>query len=535
MTVQTLAQAAIWVNPASDNVAVAKYLLPAGLTIWIDSLSVTLTSEIPAGHRFAIFPIPEGADVRQYGQPFALSRGIQAGEPVNEKNTTNLSEERSRQIPRQSFPLAPWQGTFPTFQGFLRPDGLAGTRNWVAVIPTSMCSSHEARLIAETAERSGIYRREKWKHVDGVTVIPHPFGCGCMDYNPDEPSPRLGELATTLSMLNAMIRHPNVGAVLLIELGCEKTNLKALTEWMTGQPTTAEALAAALHKPAEFISIQQAGGTKAAVQAGLAAVERLLAAANLNQRQSLPLEKLALGLKCGGSDAFSGITANPALGEASDLLIRAGGRSLISEIPEFFGAEHLFASRAINAAVEKEIFAAIARFRAYLQSAGGHFEDNPSPGNRTGGLLNITIKALGAVAKSGQAPVSGVLDYLESVWQQPRGGLYLLYAPGYDQVSTPALVASGAQIVCFTTGRGTGIGNAIAPVIKIASNSELMVRMGADMDIDAGKMLNGEATVQTLGSEIFQKIIQVASGEPVKAEETGHREFAIWSEEKVTL
>lgn len=535
MSLPNLTNSVVWVNPSKDNVAVAKHNLPTGLVISDNSCTITLKTNIPGGHHVAITDIPEGEKIWQYGQPFSVSCGIQAGDLVSEKNTKNLPENINKKVPRILSPLTKWQGDIPMFQGFLRPDKLAGTRNWVVIIPTSMCSSHEARVIADSAENNGMYTRQKYNNVDGVTFIPHTFGCGCMDQNPGNQPQQLGELKTTLSMFHKVMSHPNVGAVLLVELGCEKANLATLTRWITGNSDNPADLAAAVHKPVEYISIQESGGTKATIQKGLFALERLLAEANKNRRQPISLEKLALGLKCGGSDSFSGITANPALGEASDLLVRVGGNSIISEIPEFFGAEHLFAARAINDEVEAEIFSSIERFRKYLQTSGGNFEDNPSPGNRAGGLLNITIKALGAIAKSGQAPVSGVLNYLEPIWNYPQGGLYLLYGPGYDQVSTPALVASGAQIVCFTTGRGTGIGNAIAPVIKIASNNDLMNRMHADIDVNAGKILDGDTSIEKVGNEIFQKIVQVASGEIVKAEENRHREFNIWSEERITL
>ena len=535
MNKQSLSSVAIWVTPSLDNVAIAKSTLPVGLEIDDELISLKLKTNIPKGHRFATTEILANTEIRQYGQPFALSSGIHTGELISESNTTFLPKG-SRQInTRNSLVLPPFQGDIPTFQGFLRPDGLTGTRNWVVVIPTSMCSSHEAKKISEIAEQSDLFNRKKWNNVDGVTCIPHTFGCGCMDVKPEEAITRLGEFSTTLTMFKNVIQHPNVGAVLLVELGCEKTNLSELTKWITGQSSDPTDLPAAVRKPVQYISIQEQGGTKAAILAGLSAVESLLVEANQNKRQTLPLEKLVLGLKCGGSDSFSGITANPALGEASDLLIRAGGNSLISEIPEFFGVEHLFASRAVNEKIESEVYTAIERYRSYLLASGGNFEDNPSPGNRAGGLLNITIKAIGAVAKSGHAPLVGVLNYLETIWKHPERGLYLLYGPGYDQISTPALVASGAQLICFTTGRGTGIGNAIAPVIKIASNPDLIASMGEDMDIDAGKILSDNISVQTVGEEIFQKIIRVASGELVKAEETKHREFNIWSEEKVTL
>ncbi|MEN6482547.1 MAG: altronate dehydratase family protein [Anaerolineaceae bacterium] len=524
----------IWVNPELDNVAVAKRNVDAGVLFTFNDQQITLAESVKAGHRIALTNIPQGVAIIQYGQPFAVSRGIKCGEAISEDRIESFHDPILR-ISRQPGQLPAWQGELPTFDGYVRSDGLIGIRNWVVVIPTSMCSSHEAQQIAFIAENSQLYSRQKYPNIDGVTCIFHTFGCGCMNPAPDESPSQMGEMHTTLEMLHRIMRHPNVGAVLLIELGCEKTNLSQLTQWITGSSTDPKDLSAVIGKPVEFLSIQACGGTQPTIQNGLALLKNLLDIAGRNQREKCPISKLALGLKCGGSDSFSGVTANPALGVASDLLIQAGGYSLISEIPEFFGAEHLFASRAINDQVEQNIFDAIEKYKNYLQTSGGNFEDNPSPGNRAGGLINIAIKALGALAKSGKAPVKGVLDYLQPIWQKPGGGLYLLYGPGYDQISTPALVASGAQLVCFTTGRGTGIGNAIAPVVKISSNPELTKHMGADMDIDAGKVLLGATTIREVGEEIFQKILLVASGSSVKSEDNKHREFAIWSQEKVTL
>jgi len=283
------------------------------------------------------------------------------------------------------------------------------------------------------------------------------------------------------------------------------------------------------------LSVQGSGGTAATIRRGLEMLPELLEEANRVGRTRCDARELAVGLKCGGSDAFSGITANPALGVASDLLVRAGGTTVITEIPEFFGAEHLFAARARSRTVAAEIFAAMRRFKAYVERVGGSMSENPSPGNKEGGLLNITIKSLGALAKAGTAAVEGVLDYGELVWERGKGGLWLLYCPSYDQESTPALVASGCQIVCFTTGRGTGIGNAIAPVIKIGSNGALYRRMGGDIDFNAGVVLDENRPIDEVGRELFQTILAVASGQNVKAEENAHREFMIWSEEAVSL
>jgi altronate hydrolase len=382
----------------------------------------------------------------------------------------------------------------------------------------------------------------------------------------------VGVVEASMKMLGRYIEHPNVGAVMVIELGCEKTNLSAVGKYVTldtpasrgsgesgsspeapNPPSGGGPRGNALvefgrrfGKPVVTLSVQNSGGTAGTIRRGLELLPQLLDEANRATRAACDASELVVGLKCGGSDAFSGLTANPALGVASDLLVRAGGTTVITEITEFFGAEHLFAARARDRAVAGDVFRAMARYRAYVERVGGSMAENPSPGNREGGLLNITIKSLGALAKSGTAAVEGVLDYGELAYtpgqsegapprMQQRKGLYLLYCPSYDQESVPALVASGCQIVCFTTGRGTGIGNAIAPVVKIGSNGQLYKRMAGDIDLNAGVVLDERRSVESVGQHLFRMILDVASGKPVKAEETGHREFMIWSEEGVSL
>lgn len=545
---------AVIVDPERDNVAVAKQAIAAGGSITLpDGQEITISADIPAGHRFAIRAIPAGEWARQYGQPFALSRGLLPGDPVNDERVENAIPEVDPETITILPPVLPaWRGAVPTFEGFRRGDGRVGVRNWVLIVPTSNCSSHEASAIAMQAEFSGLYSREKYPNVDGVTAIPHSRGCGCPDMIPaGTPGHRFTSIVeATMRLLANHIRHPNVGAAIIVELGCEKTNLSAFNRFIAqglGEKVeTAETghtlrrirpvdLSEAYGKPVYSLSIQACGGTRATIQRALELLPELLEAANQVPRTPAPISELALGLECGGSDAFSGISANPGLGYASDLLIRAGGTSIISEVPEFFGAEHLFAQRAASREVARGVFAQIQRYRDYAARNGSSLSENPSPGNKEGGLLNITIKSLGAMAKAGSAPIQGVIDYGEPFWRKGPNGLYLMYGPGYDPESVPALVASGAQIICFTTGRGSVLGNAIAPVIKIASNSPMYHHMQNDMDIDAGVVVDGDETLPELGQRIFDEILAVASGQWTRAEENGHREFTIWSEEGISL
>jgi altronate hydrolase len=551
-----LSSVAVHVDPQRDNVAVAKQTIPAGtLVLNVDGTPLQIRAEVLPGHRFAIHSVAEGEWLLQYGQPFAVSRGIQPGDPITPETARNVVPQVDpEEIALLPPVLPPWEGPLPTFAGFRRPDGRAGVRNWVLIVPTSNCSSHEANTIAMQAEFSGLYTREKFPNVDGVSALPHTRGCGCPDMLPPGTGKRQGTgiVEATMRTLADHIQHPNVGAALLIELGCEKTNLAALNRFIARdmglfeqRQTTSTAqvnavrpvdLSAVYGKPVYSLSIQACGGTRATIQRGLELVAELLAAANATQRTPVPASELVLGLKCGGSDAFSGLTANPALGHASDLLIRAGGTAIITEIPEFFGAEHLFAQRAANRGVAREIFAQIQRYREYTARNGAKMDENPSPGNKEGGLLNITIKSLGAIAKAGTAPVQGGLDYAEPYWRRGGAhGLYLMYGPGYDTESVPALVAGGCQIVCFTTGRGSTLGNAIAPVVKIATNTPMFERMQDDMDVNAGEVLDGRASLPEMGRRIFEQVLGVASGTPTRPEVNGHREFTIWSEEGISL
>ena len=404
----------------------------------------------------------------------------------------------------------------PTFMGFRRADGRVGTRNFILVIPTSMCSSHESQQISMIAEFN-LYSREKYPNVDGIVAIPHNKGCGCPDGS---------NIDVLLRVLSNYADHPNVGGVVLMELGCEKTNLSAVEDYLNR-------CSRKLSKPFVRIGVQDVGGTKNAIHSGLEAVRGMLDLVNDAKRESVGIGELVLGVKCGASDAFSGISANPSLGRAADSLIRAHGTVLITEVPEFCGAEHVLAYRAKDAETGRAVYRMVDWYRAYAQKFGTAPSENPSPGNIAGGLLNITIKSLGAIAKAGTTRIEGVVEYGETPSSR---GLHLMQGPGYDQESTPALVAGGATVVVFTTGRGSTIGNAITPVIKLTSNTDIYQRMRGDMDLSAGGVIDGTETIESVGARLLEYIRQVASGEVyTKAEEVHHREFQVWSEQAISL
>ncbi len=502
-----------------DNVAVARRQIEANTALRAhDGTILALHEMIPPGHRIATQEIPQGTFVRQYGQPIGTSRGIRRGDKITAANMSNeVPIQRDvREDQQVAAPEYLAEQQIPTFQGYRRPDGRVGTRNYILIVPTSMCSSHEAQQISLQAEFE-LYSRKRFPNVDGVVAIPHNKGCGCQDGS---------NLEITLRTLANYAEHPNVGGVVMLDLGCEKTNLSVVEKYLLSQGE-------ALSKPFVKLGVQESGGTAETILRGLAAVKDMLPVVNQTVRTSVPVSELVLGVKCGGSDGLSGLSANPSLGRTADQLIRSKGTVLMTEVPEFFGAEHLLAARAKDAATARAVYGLVDWYRELASRSGAALNENPSPGNIAGGLLNIAIKSLGAIAKGGTTRVEGVTGYA----QPPKGhGLQLMQGPGYDQESTPGLVAAGATVVIFTTGRGTTIGNAIAPVIKLASNNDTYRRMSSDIDLSAGNVVEGTETIDQAGQRIFEHLTQVASGEiPAKAEIHKHREFQIWAETAISL
>jgi len=516
---RTLEECAIQVHADDNTVVVRDRLAPGTLVEMPGGGQVEVTGEVTPGNRFAIRDIAEGELVYQYGQPIGTSLGIASGDPVSRANMSSevpvvrdLPEDLATPVP-DYFP----EHERRVFRGYRRPDGRVGTRNWVLVVPTSMCSSHEAQQVAIMAEYT-LLNDELREHVDGVVAIPHSKGCGCPDGS---------DVDTVLRVLGNYANHPNVAAVLFIDLGCEKTNL-TIMERHLGRTVGSE-----LGKPEAWISVQKCGGTQATIERGLEEVARMLPVAAEARREEVPIAELVLGVECGGSDGFSGLSANPSLGHAADLLVRSGGTVILSEVPEWCGAEHVLAYRAKSAEVGRQVYGFVDWFKAHAATGGATLGENPSPGNVAGGLLNITIKSLGAIAKGGTTRVEGVTDY----GQPPRGrGLQLMQGPGYDQESVPGLVAAGATAVVFTTGRGTTIGNAIVPVIKLSSNTATYERMIRDIDLSAGGVIDGTETITAVGQRVFDYLHEVAGAERLSlAEQNKHREFQIWAPVPVSL
>ena len=478
-----------------DNVAIARVPLTPGLALAIGGRTMTVREAIPAGHKIAVTPIPAGEVVRRYGQ--AMGRASRAIEPGCHVHTHNVAFEElalDYEFPRGEIPL-PEAAREPVFLGYPRADGRAGTRNYIAVAAASNCAAHTVELVARSFENETLPA-----NVDGVVGFPYGDGCAHA-IGPDTEQLR----RTILGVLD----HPNVSAAVLIGLGCETNQVSAYPE----SPRLIR------------LTLQESGGTRGALEAARRAVARLIEAAAEERRVETPVSKLVLGLNCGGSDSFSGITANPALGVCSDRLAALGASVVLAETTEIFGAEHLLVRRSRNRQVAEKLLACIRGYKEYLQRFGESFDDNPSPGNKEGGLTNILEKSLGAVAKGGSSPLMDVVDYAERV---TTPGLVFMNTPGYDPVSLTGLAAGGVNLIAFTTGRGSAIGFPSIPVIKIATNPATWSGMRDNMDVNAGSIADGERTLEEVGAEVFEMVLRVASGERTAAERLGHNEFVPW-------
>jgi altronate hydrolase len=514
MEAVNLEDVAIVVRPETDNVAVVtEEVLEAGVTLRHKDRIITITGRVLRGQSFAIQPLRKGQPYISLGDPFGVaSCSVQPGDPVGEDNLDrNLPKLR---VVYRDNPLPAHTDSDlaqRTFDGFMRADGSVGARNYVGIVTSGMCSSTEAREIAWRAMRE-IYARDKYPNVDGVVAVVQESGCGMPDGRGVDILNRL--LANTL-------RHPNLGAAIYLDLGCGKTCVECSAPIFQKEvPNYSQRVV--------NMTVQQLGGSRRTIVKGLEVVEKLLDYANQFQRQPVPISNLIVGTKCGGSDRWSGVTANPAVGVATDLLVKAGAAVFLPEISELQGAAMVdLVRRARTREVGRKLMGALRRFDQYVTMLDHDFRDNPTPGNKRGGLYNIYLKSTGAKAKGGTSIVEDLVDYGE--WLGRRKGLFVLYTPGYDQISTPALFLSGAQIALFTTGRGTGIGCALGPVMKISSNS-LLWKNNEDIDLNAGTILDRTETVEEVGCRIFEDCITIASGRKfVRAEESGiHTEFKVW-------
>jgi len=489
---------------AADNVIVAVDALEPGTSVE----GVTATQRVPRGHKLAVAPVAQGEPIIKFGQIIGFaSKPIAPGEWVHEHNVEMhdfARDYRFAEAAREEEILPLEQRA--TFQGFRRANGKVGTRNYIGILTSVNCSATVARFMAEEIRRSGIL--EDYPNVDGVIPLVHGGGCA-LDVK--------GEGYEVLKRTQwGYATNPNMAAVVMVGLGCEGFQIARWKE-MYG-----------IEESDTFRSftIQEVGGTKKTVEAGAAAIRDMLPIANRARRETVPASELVLALQCGGSDGYSGITANPALGAAADLLVRHGGTAILSETPEIYGAAHLLTRRAATREIGEKLVELIKWWEDYTARNKMEMNNNPSPGNKAGGLTTILEKSLGAAAKGGTTTMTGVYRYAEPVTAK---GFVFMDTPGYDPVSATGQVAGGANILAFTTGRGSAYGCKPTPSIKLATNTEMYQRMIDDMDINCGDVLDG-VSIEEKGREIFEKLLRVASGERSKSELLGYgdAEFVPW-------
>ena len=491
---------------ANDNVLIARHLI--GLGDELPELGVRSRAQVPAGHKIAAQDILCGEPVRKYDTIIGVaSRTITKGEHVHSHNIALIDFDRDPGFCEDVRPVdyvAPEKRA--TFMGIVRADGRVATRNFIGLLSSVNCSSTVIKKIAEhfTPERLAAY-----PNVDGVVAFAQTSGCGM-----SSPSPHFDVLQRTIA---GYARHPNLAAVLIVGLGCERNQVASLVDSQHLVPDS----------HLRTFVMQDTGGTRATIAQGIAAIEAMLPEANAVKRVPVSAAHLKIGLECGGSDGFSGITANPALGAAMDILVRHGGTAILSETPEIHGVEYMLTRRAVSVEVGQKLLDRLAWWEEYTRGQNGQFNGVVGPGNQAGGLANIFEKSLGSAMKGGTTPLQAVYEYAEPI---DKAGFVFMDSPGYDPVAATGQIASGANLICFTTGRGSMFGSKPAPTIKLASNTPMFTRLEEDMDINCGLILDGELSVEQMGERIFEHILQAASGASTKSEllGLGDHEFVPW-------
>ena len=502
----TNAPSTIRLDP-EDNVVVALGEIAAQTPIPAED--VTAGNPIPAGHKLATAAITARDAVRKFDQIIGFATAdIGPGEHVHTHNCGFAEFDRDYAHGEDAKDTAfVDEADRATFMGYRRPGGAIGTRNYIGILTSVNCSATVAKHMAASVTQSGVL--DDYPGVDGVVAFVHGSGC-CMDADDEG-------FANLQRTLWGYARHPNFAAVLMVGLGCEVNQIPVLLDLYGLKESDT------LHT----MIMQEMGGTRKTIEEGVKRIEALLPAANEARREEVPASGLTVALQCGGSDGYSGITANPAMGAAVDILVRHGGTAILSETPEIYGAEHLLTRRAASKAVGEKLIERIRWWEDYTKLNNGVMDNNPTPGNKAGGLTTILEKSLGAASKGGTTNLNGVYKYAEPVDTQ---GLVFMDSPGYDPCSITGQVASGANLVCFSTGRGSAFGFKPSPSIKLATNSEMYHRLAEDMDINCGTIADGERTVDELGREIFDYLLAVAGGQPSKSEELGYgdNEFVPW-------
>jgi altronate hydrolase len=483
-----------------DDVAIAATDIAAGSQVDAGDGPFAARDDIGRGHKIALRDLRPGVPVLRYGQVIGFAgRDIAAGEHVHLHNLEYREFQRDYEfaVDARIEELLD-ESERASFDGYLRSDGKVGTRNYLGVLTSVNCSATAAKQIAARMRYSGVL--DDYEHVDGVVALTHGTGCGMTDH---------GEgwdlLRRTLA---GYARHPNIGGLVVVGLGCEVNVVSSLMA----------DLGVAAHVPVGSYTIQDVGGTAAAIAHGVDQVRGMIDQLAGTPRTEVGVEHLVLGLECGGSDGWSGLTANPALGVASDLLVAVGATTVLGETPEIYGAEHLLAARAVSTEVADALLARITWWENYTRSQGTTMDSNPSPGNKAGGITTILEKSLGAAAKAGNSPLSAVCEYAEAI---PRPGLVFMDTPGYDPVSVTGMVAGGATLICFTTGRGSVFGSRPAPTVKLASNAQTARRMAGDIDVDCSPVVEEGLSMQAMGRRVYDVLLDVASGRPSASEALG--------------
>lgn len=494
---------AIRLSP-QDNVVVAVDQIAPGATV----ADITARERVPRGHKMAVSPVADGEPVRKYGQIIGFaSRPIAPGDWVHEHNVTMhdfARDYRFAEGARNDEILPPELRA--TFEGYVRPDGRTGTRNYIGVLTSVNCSASVAKFIAEAINRSDALA--DYPEIDGVVAFVHGTGCGLAAY---------GEGFDVLRRTQwGYATHPNLGGALMVGLGCEVFQIDRMKDDY--------GLVEGDHF--QTMTIQAIGGTRKTIAEGVDRIKAMLPIAARARRETRPASEVVLALQCGGSDGYSGITANPALGAAADLLVRHGGTAVLAETPEIYGAEHLLTRRAANRTIGEKLVERIKWWEDYTSRNGGEMNNNPSPGNKAGGLTTILEKSLGAAAKGGSTTLRAVYEYAEPVKEK---GFVFMDTPGYDPVGATGQVAGGSNVMCFTTGRGSAFGCKPTPSIKLATNTDVYTRMVDDMDINCGDVLDG-VSIAAKGQEIFDRVLSAASGVRTKSETLGYGdlEFVPW-------
>ena len=512
--INNLSDYAIIVNSKLDNIAIAAKKISADVNIIYNKHLIDILCDILPGERFALNDIPHGDYVYQYGFPFAMSKGILAGQLVDINNTINEIPPY-KDVDSFAFQEKGIKEFLceKTFMGYKREDGRCGTRNYYIIVPTSMCASAVAQQIASRFS-------DKIWGIDAVIALPNTEGCGCASGM---------QIDRFLTVLKNCILHQNVAGAFIVDLGCEQTNCAVVKSVLDNEKFNFT------EKIIDWITIQKAGGSAKAISMAVETIAARLKQFSSSSREICPLSALTLGTECGGSDAFSGITANRVIGSAVNQIISYGGSALLSEFPEMIGVEQIIYPRMRNRAIREKFIQQMNWYKDMADRLGVSMDNNLVPENKAGGLINPYIKSLGAVMKGGDAVIEDVIDYGERIKFQ---GLNIMQGPGNDLESVTGLAASGANIICFSTGRGTVTGCALVPVIKISSTTELFNRMSDDIDINAGIILdnsNPAKTLLNLGEFLIQYIIDVASGKKTKPEINRQFQFQIWTAGKLSL